>query len=74
MHVDASYVTHLEAGKKTPSLGMVETIANALQVPVYVFILMSSSDEDLNGIDVTDAKALGQGLLDLFPTKDGLMR
>ena len=67
MGVDASYVTRLEAGKKTPSLAMVETLASVLGMPVYVLMLLSSDEADLRGISPSDAKALGLGMLDLLP-------
>lgn len=65
--VDPSYITHLEAGKKTPSLPVVEKIATALEVPVYVLMLMSSDDGDLKGVDATEAGELARRLLDLLP-------
>jgi len=72
--VDASYITHLEAGKKTPSLPMVEMLARALDVPVYLLMFLSSDDGDLKGIDTAEANAMGLGLLGLLPatpTEDG---
>lgn len=64
--VDASYVTHLEAGKKTPSLATVETIARVLDIPVYLLMLLSSDEADLRGVTVTNAETLGLALLDLL--------
>ena len=65
--VDPSYITHLEAGKKTPSLPVVEKSATAREVPVYVLMLMSSDDGDLKGVDATEAGELARRLLDLLP-------
>lgn len=71
MGVDASYVTHLEAGKKTPSLAMVETIASVLNIPVYLLMVLSSDEADLKGISTENATTLGIGLLDLLSPENG---
>lgn len=63
--VDPSYVTHLEAGKKTPSLTVVELIARALDIPVALLMLLSSDDVDLRGIEREAARTLGEALLTL---------
>jgi len=63
---DASYITHLEAGRKKPSLDAVEAISKALAVPVYLLMLWSAEDDDLLGVSGTQAAALSGMLTDLL--------
>jgi transcriptional regulator with XRE-family HTH domain len=62
-----SYITHLESGKKVPSLAAVEAISRALDIPVYLLMLLSSDEAELKGIDSPGAQSLAMGLLDLLP-------
>lgn len=51
--VTASYINRLERGyKKSPSLGLVEKLAEALNVPVY--ILLGGSGEDMEIKDISE--------------------
>lgn len=51
--VTASYVNRLERGyKKSPSLGLVEKLAEALNVPVYV--LLGGTEEDMKVKDISE--------------------
>jgi transcriptional regulator with XRE-family HTH domain len=63
--VDASYVTHIEAGRKVPSLEMFEKIAGALNLPVPVLMLLSADKKDLRGVGPEYASVLGERLADL---------
>ena len=61
--LDPSYVSLLESGKRNPSMGIVEAIANALDVPLYLLMLFGADDADLRFIDKMDAARLGTHLL-----------
>ncbi len=63
--LDPSYITHIESGKKVPSLSAVEAIAHALDIPLYLLMLLSSDDSDLEDVSSKKAAALGNALLDL---------
>ena len=64
---DASYITHIEAGRKKPSLDALERIAGALGVPVPLLVLFSAESKDLRGIGPEQAAALGEQLMNLLP-------
>ena len=59
---DHSYVSHLEAGNRVPSMGLLTSIADALDVPVWLIMFLASGEHNLNGIDAGTAEELG-GLL-----------
>lgn len=51
--ITASYINRLERGyKKAPSLGLVEKLAEGLEIPVYV--LLGGSEEDIKGRDISE--------------------
>lgn len=51
--ITASYINRLERGyKKSPSLGLVEKLAEALNVPVYV--LLGGTEEDVEVKDISE--------------------
>lgn len=41
-HISTPYLSLLETGKRTPSLAVIDRLANALDVPVDVFLLLAS--------------------------------
>ncbi len=64
--LDASYVSLVESGRRTPSMPSLEAMAAALRVPMYLLILMASGPDDLRGVPEEQADALGRQLLDLI--------
>jgi len=67
---DASYITHLESGRKKPSLDAIEAIAGVLGVPVYLLMLWSADDADLKGVTASQAANLSGMLADLLHALD----
>ena len=63
---DASYINHLEAGDRTPSLEGLEKLAHGLGVPVGVLLLMCADKRDLRGIGRRDIAELVDRLLGLL--------
>jgi len=61
--VDASYISLLERGSRTPSLDWIERFSAAVRVPVYLVLLLASDDSDLNGVNAAEAQQLGKELL-----------
>jgi transcriptional regulator with XRE-family HTH domain len=61
--LDPSYVSLLEAGKRNPSVSIVESIARAMGVPSAVLMLFGSEQSDLKYINKEDAQKLGGALL-----------
>jgi transcriptional regulator with XRE-family HTH domain len=66
---DASYIAHIETGKKKPSLDALEAIAKALDLPVNVLLLMCAEREDLRGTTPVKAKALLEKLVAILDEK-----
>jgi len=64
--VDASYITHIEAGRKKPSLDMLEKMADVLGVPMPLLMLFSAEPKELVGISAPQAALLGGSLMDLL--------
>jgi transcriptional regulator with XRE-family HTH domain len=48
-HVTPSSVSYIESGKRIPSLPVLERLAKALDVDVPYLVLVSASEEDING-------------------------
>ena len=61
--MDPSYVSLIEKGHRVPSMKILETLAAALDVPVYLLVLLASDKEELRGITPSQADLLGNQLL-----------
>ena len=64
--VDASYITHIEAGRRKPSLDIMEKVAEVLDVPLPLLMFLSADSKDLVGIPVDRAAVLGERLMGLL--------
>ena len=65
-HLDTSYISLIESGSRTPSTTVLRALADALDVPLYLLILLSSEKVDLRGISPEHAGLIGAQLLDLL--------
>ncbi len=63
--LDPSYVSLIETGRRAPSTKALESIADALGVPLYLLVFLGSDEDDLRGIDKASADALGRQLLEV---------
>lgn len=61
--LDPSYISMIEANRRSPSAPVLESIAGALQIPLYLLILLSSERGDLRGLTEKQALAIGKDLL-----------
>jgi transcriptional regulator with XRE-family HTH domain len=61
--LDASYVAHIEAGRRKPSLDAMESIAGALGITVPVLMLLSAENKELRGTNPEMATVLGERLM-----------
>jgi transcriptional regulator with XRE-family HTH domain len=68
--LDPSYISLLEANERQPSTETLANIAESLQVPVYLLVLLASDRQDLKGISPTEAKALAKQLLSLLTASE----
>lgn len=64
-HLDASYISLLESGRRVPSAATIEALGTALEIPVYLLSLLASEKQDLRDISEADAESLGRHLLNL---------
>lgn len=64
--VDASFISVLEANKRSPSTETLETISKKLDVPLYLLMLLASEKRDLRGLPLEEATGLARQLLDLL--------
>lgn len=68
---DPSYITHLESGKRKPSLDALEAIAGSLGIPMSVLLLMCADKKDLRGIGPVRVRQLVERLLDALREAEG---
>ena len=64
--LDPSYVAHIEAGRRKPSLDAIEAIARALGIAVPLLMLLSAETQELRGISPDMASNLGEILIGLL--------
>lgn len=63
--LNASYVSLIESNRRTPSQAVLEALAMALRIPLYLLMLLASDEDDLHGISTKEASLLGKQLLDV---------
>lgn len=72
--VNRSQLALVESGKREPGLRVLEQLATALDLPLYLLMLIASEDDDLKGIDQAQASALGATLLGLVTATETTAR
>lgn len=72
--VGASYLSLIEAGKRTPSLETVRGICEALGIPPALFMLLASDVSELKGRHREDVNALSSALLNLLVSAEAPRR
>lgn len=53
--LDPSHISLMEKGKRKPSVGTVQRLAKALQIPEHLMVLLAAEPQDL---DIEDPKEL----------------
>lgn len=61
-----SYLSMLENSKRDPTLSMVQSIANGLQVPLEILFFLGAEKGELSGIDRELAGQLAMTALDIL--------
>jgi transcriptional regulator with XRE-family HTH domain len=64
--VDRSIVSYWESGNRTPSAEMQQRLAKALELPLYLLILVASDQDELTGVPAEKAQLFGLELLRLM--------
>ena len=63
---DASYISLVEAGRRQPSTQTLEAIADSLDVPLHLLMMLAAERKDLRGISQEEAATLGKLLLGIL--------
>lgn len=66
LDVDRSIVSYWESGDRTPSAEMQQRLAKALDLPLYLLILLGSDKDDLAAVPAEQAQLFGLELLRLM--------
>src|SRR5262245_822949 len=64
--VDASYVSLIEMGKRTPSLAAIEKFSEALGIPVHLLTLLACEPQDLELSDPEELRRVAESLASLL--------
>lgn len=64
--LDASYISRIEKGERTPTLDVIEKISKKLEVPMYLVTLLASEQNDIRGLPEKETKAIANHLLDVL--------
>lgn len=66
LDLDSSYLSRIEKGERTPSIDLLETTAKKLEIPFYLFMLLSSEKEDVKGFEEKDIQIMSKNLLSIL--------
>ncbi len=61
-----SYVSLVEMGKRTPSVGAIKKLSQALQIPPHLFTLLATEESDTDLVDSKELDSLGGSLVRLL--------
>ena len=65
----SSYVSLVEMGKRNPSLGAINKLSRALQIPPHLLTLLAIEHEDSDLVDPKELESLGESLARLLLRK-----
>jgi len=65
-HLDSSYVSLIEMGKRKPSLKAVRALSQALNIPTSLLTLLASEPEDLTLTDPDELQEVATSLAKLL--------
>lgn len=63
------FISLIEKEERSPSLESLKALADALNVPLYVLVLLASEKGELKGISEEQASILGTNLLNILWNK-----
>jgi transcriptional regulator with XRE-family HTH domain len=65
----ASYVSLVEMGKRNPSVGAINKLSRALQIPPHLLTILATEPEDTDLVDTKELESLGESLVRLLLRK-----
>lgn len=69
--VKPSYISMIEGGEREPGRVFLESLSMALNVPLYLLMLLATDDGDHRGLTAKDADELSQKLLAILVPPQG---
>jgi transcriptional regulator with XRE-family HTH domain len=66
LKIGQSQVSLIESGKRQPSKGTIDSLANSLQIPQDLIHLLASEPSELQGHDFSSTEELARSLLHLL--------
>lgn len=63
--IDASYISLIEQGKRTPSLKLVHKLSRSIGIPVHLFTFLAMEPEDSEFLDRNELTSIGESLTKL---------
>src|SRR5437879_5137229 len=63
--IDASYISLIEQGKRTPSLKLINKLSHAIGIPPHLFTFLAMEREDTEFLEPTELKSIGESLTKL---------
>lgn len=63
--IDASYISLIEQGKRTPSVKFIHKLSKAIGIPPYLFTFLAMEREDNDLLDDAELTSIGEALTKL---------
>jgi transcriptional regulator with XRE-family HTH domain len=63
--MDASYISLIEQGKRTPSLKFIHKLSRAIGIPPHLFTFLAMEPEDTELLDAEEMASIGEALTKL---------
>jgi transcriptional regulator with XRE-family HTH domain len=60
--IDASYISLIEQGKRTPSVKFIHKLSKAIGIPPYLFTFLAMESEDTELLDNAELASIGEVL------------
>jgi transcriptional regulator with XRE-family HTH domain len=60
--IDASYISLIEQGKRTPSVKFIHKLSKAIGIPPYLFTFLAMESEDSELLDKAELASIGEAL------------
>ena len=68
--VDASYISLIEQGKRTPSVKLIHKLSRGMGIPPYLFTFLAMESEDTELLDNKELASIGEALTKLVLNYD----